>query len=337
MDFRGLTAPPIVVSSLLQSPEAQRLIDAGLMVGDREVTNLLFRRLLDPENATGVLVDGFPRTLVQVECLKLLYNRLMELRREVLEGGAKPIEYPKPVFHIVVLFVSEAESIERQLQRGRRYKEHNEQVKRSGVGEEREIRKTDLSKEAARNRYRTFKTITYESLKSLREVFHYHFINAEGTVDDVQKRIVRELSYQSSLELEESTFDIVSRLPIATSLSVHARQELVQRLDDYAANQPGLLRRVVQTIERQFLPIISRHAISGLAMVNSEDHLFDDPVALTMLVDVFSERGFHATVDVRREYIPTEFDPETGTMTSRLRKVHNFVIRFPGSEIRRGR
>src|SRR5215469_9217364 len=59
---RGLTCDPIVISALLDSPEAQRLKDAGNMVGDREVITLLFRRLLRPEYRDGVILDGFPRT-----------------------------------------------------------------------------------------------------------------------------------------------------------------------------------------------------------------------------------------------------------------------------------
>ena len=43
---RGLTCAPIVVSSLLDSPEARRVKDAGGMVGDRQVVSILFRRLL---------------------------------------------------------------------------------------------------------------------------------------------------------------------------------------------------------------------------------------------------------------------------------------------------
>src|SRR5690606_12255155 len=53
MDYKGLTASPIVISDLLQSPEAKRLKDAGMMVGDREVTELLLRELIQPENRTG--------------------------------------------------------------------------------------------------------------------------------------------------------------------------------------------------------------------------------------------------------------------------------------------
>src|SRR3989337_3008828 len=37
---RGLTCPPVVISALLDSPQARRLKDAGNMVGDREVVGL---------------------------------------------------------------------------------------------------------------------------------------------------------------------------------------------------------------------------------------------------------------------------------------------------------
>ena len=46
--------------------------------------------------------------------------------------------------------------------------------------------------------------------------------------------------------------------------------------------------------------IVVRHAVSGIATINPEDLLFEDPVALAMLIDVFSERGFHVTADVTR-------------------------------------
>src|SRR5271166_3842245 len=80
--IRGLTCGPIVVSALLDSPEARRLKDSGNMVGDREVIGLLLRELLRPEYGNGVIIDGFPRTKVQVACLKLLVDRMHQLRRE---------------------------------------------------------------------------------------------------------------------------------------------------------------------------------------------------------------------------------------------------------------
>src|SRR3954454_5506955 len=48
---RGLTCPPIVISALLDSPEAKALKDAGNMVGDREVVGLVLRRLLRQETS----------------------------------------------------------------------------------------------------------------------------------------------------------------------------------------------------------------------------------------------------------------------------------------------
>src|SRR3954466_9370551 len=73
---RGLTCEPVVISALLDSPEAKRLKDAGNMVGDREVVGLLLRQLLRNDYRDGVILDGFPRTKVQVECLKLLVDKM---------------------------------------------------------------------------------------------------------------------------------------------------------------------------------------------------------------------------------------------------------------------
>lgn len=335
MRFRDLTAPPVVVSDLLDSPEARRLKDAGMMVGDKEVTSLVFRRLLDPELQTGAIVDGFPRTKVQVECLKLLYAKLMEMRNEY-RHTIHHEHFQKPIFHIIVLFVDEQESVRRQMIRGQQMLEHNEEVRQSGMGTPYEIRATDLTDEAARNRYRTFKEVTYESLKSLREVFHYHYINAHGTVEEVQERIIGELRYQSSLELDQATYDRLTGIPLASQIITHARQELVRRLDDYQQYNDDLFRRVIGLIERKFLPIVKRHAISGMAFINSEDEVFDNPMALAMLIDIFSERGFHAVVDLRKEEIPESIDPQTFRVTTRIKRVYRFRIIFSGSEIRRG-
>lgn len=334
-EFRDITEEPVVVSSLLESEEARRLKDAGMMVGDREVTRLVFHKILEPEYANGAVVDGYPRTKVQVECLKLLYLRLMEMRKRH-RNTLLAQRFPKPVFHIIVLFVDEAESVRRQLIRGRQNLEHNKEVEASGMGEMIDVRPTDLSDEAARNRYRTFKEVTYESLKSLREVFHYHYINAHGTVAEVQRRIVDELRYQSSLELDESTYDTISAVPIATNLSRHARQELVNRLDSYERDNPELFHRVVSIITEKYLEIIRRHAISGLAFINSEDELWTDPAALAMLIDVFSERGYHLVVDIRKEEIPMSIDPKTFRIKTRIKRVYRFRVMFERCEIRRG-
>ncbi|MBL9151720.1 MAG: nucleoside monophosphate kinase [Verrucomicrobiales bacterium] len=333
--YRGLTAEPIVISSLLQSPAARKLIDAGLMVGDREVTGLLLRALLRPENQTGVVVDGYPRTKVQVICLKLLHEKLNALRQKYI-GTPMAHQFRKPMFHIVVLFVDEAESVRRQILRGERARAHNASVEASGVGQPEETRATDLSEEAARNRYRTFKEVTYESLKSLREVFYYHYVNAHGTIDEVQRRIQDELRYQSSLELDQSTFDRISRIPVARTLSIHARQDLVKRLDTYNEEHPDLFEQCVALIDEKFMPIIRKHTMSGKAYINSESAFLSNSLVLGMIIDIFADRGYDTVIDIRRYDVPSRFDLETGEITTREKTVWRFIVTFPGSRIRRG-
>ena len=335
MEFRDLTAKAIVVSELLQSPEARKMIDAGLLAGDREVTELVFRKLLDPAYEIGAIVDGYPRTKTQVECLKLLYQRLSELRTKHL-GTPKESQFPKPRLHIIMLFVDEAESVRRQLARGKKVLELNAEVEESGVGTKLHVRNTDLNEEAAHNRYKTFKEDTYESLKTLREVFHYHFVNAHGTVIEVQQRIIHELKYQSSLELDEATYDRISSIPLAEKISLHARQLLVNRLDSYEKHHTELFECVVEIIKTKFIPIVEKHSISGLTYINSEDPVFDNAIAIAMLIDIFTERGFTAVVDIRRMEVPERVNPDTHEIINRIKKVYRVRINFPGSKIRRG-
>ena len=98
MRARGLTCPPIVVSDLLNSPEAKKIKDAGGMVGDREVVGILLRKMLEPEFRDGAILDGFPRTKVQVETLKLLVAKIKELYREY-QGTPLAGEFRKPTIH----------------------------------------------------------------------------------------------------------------------------------------------------------------------------------------------------------------------------------------------
>lgn len=332
---RGLTCPPVVISALLDSPEAKRLKDAGNMVGDREVVGLLLRELMKPMYRDGVILDGFPRTNVQVECLKLLVDKMHELRREFYNTPLG-IHFRQPTIHIMVLFVDEKESIARQLKRGRETRLHNEEVARTGVGTLMEDRATDHDEALAQRRYRVFKEQTWDALQSLKELFHYHFINAQGSIEEVEQNILRELEYQSTLELDPRTVDRMRHLPVASEIIVHARQELVKRLDSYEFGQPELFARVVAFISRKIMPIVSRHAISGAALINTEDLLLEDPTALAMLIDVFSERGFHAVVDIHRIEVPEKFDLATGQISCRVKKVFRIQVRFQGSEIRRG-
>lgn len=335
MEARGLTCPPIVVSDLLTTPEAERIKDQGGMVGDREVVGIVLRKLLEEEFRDGAVLDGFPRTRVQVECLKLLVDRINQLHKE-FQSTPLATSFRRPTIHAMVLFVTERTSIERQLKRGREIAEHNREVGETSVGELIPQRETDLSEETARRRYRVFKEQTWHALTSLKEIYHYHYVNAEGPISEVEANILKELQYQSSLELEPRTFDRLRKVCLVEEITRHARQELVRRIDSYELEHTGLFAQVVELIKNKFMPIIKRHALSGLAMVNSEDPLLDNPLALAMLIDVFSERGFHAVVDKHIYEIPESVNLETGEIRRRVKVVYRIQVRFKSSDIRSG-
>ena len=97
-----------------------------------------------------------------------------------------------------------------------------------------------------------------------------------------------------------------------------------------------LFERVVELIKTKFIPIVEKHSISGLAYINSEDPVFEEPLAIAMLIDVFTERGFTAVVDIRKMEVPSRIDPKSYEIINRSKKVYRVRINFPGSKIRRG-
>ncbi len=186
MERRGFVAGPVVVSDLLQTPEVRKIMDAGLLVGDKEVMELLFKKLTEPAFRPGVIVDGFPRTQIQCDCLKLLFNKLNAL------NAAAPATFPKPDFHVLVLDVSEAVAVERQLKRGREALAANAEIDAGrATGAKQEIRKTDTDPAAAAKRYRVFAESTVAPLQSLRDAFAYHHIDAGGSLETVRAAIVQ--------------------------------------------------------------------------------------------------------------------------------------------------
>ena len=334
-DTRGLTCPPIVISDLLTTPEMEKIKAQGGMVGDKEVLSVLLRHLLDETYRDGVILDGFPRTPVQVEFLKLLVEQISALHDEFAHTPLA-IHFRRPTIHAMVLFVSESTSVSRQLGRGREIADYNRKVAETGIGTPIDLRATDLSEELVRRRYQVFKEQTWTALTSLRQLYHYHFINAEGSIAEVQANILTELKYQSSLELDPRTFERLRALPLAEELVVHGRQEMVKRLDSYELEHTELLRQIVELVSSKFMPIITRHALSGRATVNSEDPIFNESLAIPMLIDIFSERGYHAVVDKTIQQVPERVDLKTGEIKFRTNAVYRIQITFEASKIRRG-
>ena len=131
--------------------------------------------------------------MVQVEFLKLLYQHLLDLHH-THQDSPEESNYPHPEFGIIVLFVNEEESVRRQLHRGRKILEINTEVNKSGQGTLQKARDTDLCEKKAHHRYQTFELTTYEPLKTLCDVFSYHYIDAHSSKKDVQDNIGKSLN-----------------------------------------------------------------------------------------------------------------------------------------------
>ncbi|MEU4454208.1 adenylate kinase [Nocardioides sp. NPDC023903] len=80
--------------------EAKRYLDAGEYVPDEVTNNMVRDRVAEPDAANGFLLDGYPRTLAQVE---------------ELDGMIKPTGHELDV--VISLVVDEREVVERLLQR----------------------------------------------------------------------------------------------------------------------------------------------------------------------------------------------------------------------------
>ncbi|KAF9984784.1 hypothetical protein BGZ75_003679 [Mortierella antarctica] len=306
---RGITNPSISMSSLLATPECKDLINKGLMISDGKVVENLLHALLDCEPEVGVLVDGFPRSEVQVECLKLFHERMHELRKEHKHTPFKDY-FPRPTFRICVLYVDEEISVNRQLMRGKLIKEHNAQVMRSGKGEIKEERVTDYDEMLIRARYQIFKD-HYSCLLKLSKIFPFHLINAVGGIDSVMRIILKEFEYQSSLELEHDTYEAISHIPLATKIGIHARQDLIRRLEHYCETEPELFSKAVKFIDHEVSPMVARHAISGQALVRSDNPVLSDPKIVEVVISILSERGYAVTMDERVHETPKRVDPKT--------------------------
>ena len=64
--------------------------------------------------------------------------------------------------------------------------------------------------------------------------------------------------------------------------------------------------------------------------------MLDVPLAPATLIDVFSERGYHAAVDIHGVGVPEKFGARTGEIQGWVKKVYRIPIRFQGSGIRKG-
>eukprot|EP01134_Creolimax_fragrantissima_P007729 CFRG7729T1 len=315
MRERGITAPPIVVSDLLNSPEALAIKATGGLVSDREVVSALFAKMLEPKYESGVVIDGFPRTSAQAEIVHDLHKELLKLNCEY------PAVCAHPIFRIAVVYIDEQESIKRQLQRGKENKEHNLQVKKSNAaGKDNakmasnfmdasatdllEERSTDYDPALAAKRYATFKNETFAALESLGNHFIYNFVSSMGPIPETEKNIKKEMEYQSGLELREDTFKLIHNLPRVDEVSIRARQNLVRALDTAQAQDGELFTSVVGVLETHVYPHITANALHGRCYIDmsSAGHygkmeaILPSAKEKEIALNVLADRGFQCWI-----------------------------------------
>jgi len=336
MKTRGLEASLSLSALLVDNAEAKANIDRGDMIPDTLVGDLLLESLLAfsckaPE--CGVLVDGFPRTAVQVDFLKLLYDKLNELHT-TWANTAHEHQFPRPLFKVVMLYVDEETSIKRQMERAKVAKLHNKRVMDAGAGELWEQRATDLSIEKCKKRYDIFKT-HYGATMRLKQFFPFHLIDSMGTLEETQEAISLELRYQSSLDLSAATYASLRHLPLSRELAQHARQQLVSRLDDHCQKYPHLFQRVIDIITVEIMPVLRESGMAGRVEYVCDMRLFNDhPRAAQMLIDVLTDRGFSASHSTEVTHVPISIDLTTGLIKNRKDTKHKFTIHWETKGVR---
>lgn len=174
--------------------------------------------------------------------MKLFYDRLMKLHKKFV--GTNRAKYcPRPSFKMVMLYVNEATSINRQMGRGHMMSVKNARARDAGSDKLVTIRNTDISEDYCLKRYATFKE-HYGAILRLKDVFPFHVIDSMGSLEDTRKQIATELRYQSSDDLLEETYAAIKHLMKARDLSSNARRQLPGRLDSYASSQRELFNKV---------------------------------------------------------------------------------------------
>lgn len=335
MRSRGLSKA-ITMSQLLErSPGIKDHIDKGELVPDAMVLDALLDSVVSPDtnDGAGLVIDGFPRTALQVDFVKLLFDKLTELSLKNADTKDE-WRFPRPSFKVVVLYVSEEESVKRQMRRAQMANLHNQRVLDAGTGDVWDVRTTDISEALCRRRYQVFKA-HYHTILRLKQYFPFSLIDAMGSPEDCRAQIMTELRYQSSLDLDEKTYAAIRHLPLARDLVRVARQRLVFRLDLYCKRHTELFLEVIRLIGTEVIPLLKQCSLAGHAEFKTRHHLvLSNPLTVDMLVDVLSDRGFSVAHSIEDRLKPIKVDMKSGHVECQEEEVHKFRITFDKENVR---
>lgn len=342
METRGYGHDPIVMSQIIaqESPAVRAAIDAGRLVDDEIVLESLLTMLLQPQHRSGALVDGFPRTPAQVECLPMLRDKMRQLRKENASSDGTRVPrppFPAPRFFVCILYVGREESVRRQLLRGQHARRHNDRVRMTGTGILMVERPTDSDSALIQQRYGIFEQHR-GTLLALRQHFPFSVIDAERPIDAVQRQILKQFRYQSNQELRATTFCAIDQVPLAKNLRFNARDALVTRLDEYDAETREQFTAALAFVKDVCVPACRRAAFCGSTSVRvtPEDDAhgsFMHPAFATIVVDVLAERGYAADYLAEDMFVPASVNLFTGAVVCERRTTHVVNISFPKARL----
>ena len=78
----------------------QKIKAQGGLVGDYEVLKTLLQELLKPIYVNGAVIDGFPRTAIQVEFLRMLRDHMVVLQQKYC-GTNLASKFQRPAFRMI--------------------------------------------------------------------------------------------------------------------------------------------------------------------------------------------------------------------------------------------
>ena len=101
-----------------------------------------------------------------------------------------------------------------------------------------------------------------------------------------------------------------------------------------------IINRIVEVINDEFLPTIKKQVLGGESIVITENkydidsyvvhfqRIFSDPLAVDIVLDILSERGYNIRFHQSKSFVPKSVDLTTGDIKSDLEILYIFKVSF---------
>ena len=166
--------------------KAKEAMDLGNLVSDDIVLGMIRERLAEPDTRDGFVLDGFPRNIVQAEALEVLLEDigkpldraiLMDVETDVLMKRLSGRRTCSKSGKVLNIYFSPSADIEATLEAG---------------GEL--LQREDDNEETIANRLKVYEAETAPLIDFYRERDKLSVVDADGSMEDVQARLIAAVS-----------------------------------------------------------------------------------------------------------------------------------------------